>query len=151
MFDAFLRMGSRCDLITPTIASIQNIRNGPSVEFVLPADVGWSAAQIEEMLRSRGVRVWGLMVVAEEITFRVRAAQVRYAAYWLQRHGLPYAGDAELPATFRRRDGQASPRPAVSGNSALSGNRSKSYEAASERGWLLDGLLDGIAGWVDRI
>lgn len=139
MIDTFLRVGASFDWITPTIALIQDIRNGPSVQFCVPYDAGWSGAEVKELLNSVGIRVWGLYVEGEEITFTVREPQARYAAYWLKRDGLPYASSL---AEEERVD-----------NRALRPNAEEAVRPATpaSRGGLLDNLLDGITGFVDGL
>ncbi len=137
MFDTFLRVGSSCDLITPTIALFQDIRNGPSVQFSVPYDTGWSAVQIKEMLEAVGISVWGLMVKEEAVTFTVRKAQARYAAYWLERKGLPCESSLA-------NDGDVERRPRT-----ISAKREPVAPKAASRGNAMDNLLDGMADFVD--
>jgi hypothetical protein len=136
MFDTFLRVGSSFDWITPTIALIQDIRNGPSVQFAVPHDTGWSGADIKQMLHAAGIRVWGLAVEGDEIAFTVRKAQARYAAYWLERERLPYVSSLGATESVSRRPQRRQtvedPRPA-------------------RQGGPVDNLLDGITGFVDGI
>jgi len=136
MLDTFLKIGSTFDWITPTLAFVQDICNGPSVQIACPRDQGWSANQIKQMLTHVGVKVWGLMVVGDKITFTVRSAQARYALYWLERNGLQYESslDDSSPRRVRANTPQPTPDPEV---------------RRQRRG--LDGLLDGIAGFVDAL
>lgn len=134
MLDTFFKIGSTFDWITPTLAFIQDIRNGPSVQIACPYDQGWSANQIKRMLTGYGIKVWGLMVVGDLITFAVREAQARYALYWLERHGLAYESSLHESARLspRKRPEQHAPE-----------------QRKPARG--IDGLLDGIAGFVDGL
>lgn len=134
MLDTLLKFGSMFDWITPTLAFIQDICNGPSVQIACPYDQGWSGRQIKRLLRGYGVKVWGLMVVGELITFTVRKAQARYALYWLQRHGLQYQSSIGEAA-------QQPPSPPADRRAA--GRRKPA------RG--IDGLVDGIASFVDGL
>lgn len=134
MLEALLKLGSDCDLITPTIAFFQTKRNGPSVKFYVPYDTGWSAVQIEQMLKSKGIYVWGLMVQDEEIVFTVRETQARYTAYWLDRYRLQ--NESSLKEEEAGED-----RAAAGG---------KKGRAKGTTG-MLDGMLDGIDGLVDGL
>lgn len=133
MFDTLVKVGSTLDWITPTLAFIQDICNGPAVHVACPCGQGWSANQIAEMLKQAGVKVWGLMVAGDHITFSVREAQARYALYWLERHGLAY--ESSLQASAPRRQSKA--------------DRQVTGQRKPARG--IDGLLDGIAGFVDGL
>jgi hypothetical protein len=134
MIDTFLKVGSTFDWITPTIAFVQDICNGPSVQIACPRDQGWSANQIKQMLTRVGVKVWGLMVVGDKITFTVRAAQARYALSWLERYGLPY--QSSLADSAPRPVRAIAPQPVPEARRTPRG---------------VDGLLDGIAGFVDTL
>ena len=50
---------------------------------------GWSGAQIEKLLGRYGVRVWGRGFNGDEIYFRVKERQARWAEYLLMRRGIP--------------------------------------------------------------
>jgi hypothetical protein len=93
MLDKFLKAGASFDWITPLWAFIQDVRLGSPFQINIPYDTGWSGKQIASMLRSKGVRVWGLMVVDDTITFTVRRQQARYALYWLSQYELPLVGE----------------------------------------------------------
>jgi len=134
MLDTFLKIGSTFDWITPTLAFVQDICNGPSVQIACPRDQGWSANQIKRMLTRVGIKVWGLMVADDRIIFTVRAAQARYALYWLERSGLQY--QSSLEAAEARPVHADTPQPLPE-------------EHRPRRS--LDGLLDGIAGFVDAL
>ena len=81
-----------------------------------------------------GVKVWGLMVVSDKITLTVRAAQ-RYACIgWSATDcNTSSLGDSS-PRPVRANTPQPTPDPEV---------------RRQRRG--LDGLLDGIAGFVDAL
>ena len=91
MFDKFLGFGASFDWITPLSAFIQDYRNRPSVGYNVPTACGVSEFYIEQRLKQAGIKVWGLMIVGDTITFRVREAQALYTQYWLQHDGIPYA------------------------------------------------------------
>ena len=89
MIDKILSVGASFDWITPIASFMQDIANGPSCGFGLPADAGFSGRDVERLLKARGVKVWGLMVVDNLIIFRVRKAQARWARYLLERAKVP--------------------------------------------------------------
>jgi hypothetical protein len=136
MFDSVLEILSNADLISPTIALFKNARNGPSVQFSVPFDVGWSAVQIEEMLKSKGIIVWGVGVQGDDITFTVRQTQARYTAYWLNRYRLPHGDTMDGSNQDAKSAGRA---------------RDSDPDAKSERTGIVDGVLDRIDGLVDSL
>ena len=89
MIDKLIEIGAMGDLITPIASILQDIANGPSCGFGLPRDIGISARDVEKLLKSKGVKVWGLMVVDDMIIFRTRKAQAPWTRYLLERHGIP--------------------------------------------------------------
>jgi hypothetical protein len=110
MIDRILSFGATFDWITPAASLLQDILNGPSCGFGVPADAGFSARNIERLLTAKGVKTWGLMVVDDLIIFRVRRAQARWAKYLLERARVPIlyaprdAGNAK-PGKSRRQPG----------------------------------------------
>jgi len=89
VFDGLLHLLASFDLISPVLAMIQNITNGPSHTFLIPEDCGWSGRRIEHLLRSHGVKTWGLMIINRKLRITVRLAQARWAQYLLEREGIP--------------------------------------------------------------
>jgi hypothetical protein len=86
--DKLLEMGSAPDFITPLWAMIQDILHAPAHHIYIDRPSGISAAQVERALKSKGVRVWGVMIVDKSVVMSVRKPQARYAVYWLHRWGL---------------------------------------------------------------
>ena len=89
MIDKILSFGASLDWITPIASILQDIAHGPSCGFGLPADAGFSGRDVERLLRAKGVKVWGLMVVDNLIIFRVRKAQAAWARYLLDQANVP--------------------------------------------------------------
>lgn len=89
MWDKLLSVGTVFDWISPLLAAVQDVANGPSHTFLVPEACGWSAREIERLLTARGIRVWGLMIVRDTIMFSVRQSQARWAQYLLEREGIP--------------------------------------------------------------
>ncbi len=50
---------------------------------------GWSGVEVEALLMRHGVRIWGRGFVGEQIFFRVKKRQARWAEYLLLRRGVP--------------------------------------------------------------
>ncbi len=91
MLDKLLDFGTTFDWITPLIAEIQDITNGPAHTFLIPEDCGWSGRAIERVLKDQGVKTWGLMIADNMILITVRQAQARWAQYLLGRERIPIA------------------------------------------------------------
>ncbi len=51
-------------------------------------DAGWSGSEIEQLLARHGVRVWGRGFADDQICFRVKKRQARWAEYLLLRRGV---------------------------------------------------------------
>ena len=77
------------DWISPLIAEIQDIANGPSHTFLIDENITWSGREIARMLERHGVKSWGHMIVDGYIMITVRQPQAGWAAYLLEREGLP--------------------------------------------------------------
>jgi hypothetical protein len=143
MLDGFVDVVSGCDIVSPTISFFRGVRNGPAVQFLVPADSGWSANQVRRMLESKGVIVWGVDVAGEDIAFKTRVTQARYAAYWLQRHRLRY----ELP-----NGDDLSGRGGASGDEpGRAANGKSSKPSSTNKSGMVDGMLDRIDRLADRL
>ena len=102
MFDKLIRYGAMTDWITPVSTWLMCRRNGPSVRYNICVQEGWSALAVQQILRAGGVKLWGLTIYGDIITFRTRTSQARYAQYLMQRAGIPYAGGVEETSTAGR-------------------------------------------------
>jgi hypothetical protein len=114
MLDKILEFGTVFDWISPLIAEVQDIVNGPSHTFFIPENCNWSGGEIASLLRSHGVRTWGHMTVNRTRMITVRQAQARWAQYLLEREGIPIQYgvlDESTSRTFRsaQKDDQAGP------------------------------------------
>lgn len=96
MIDKFLEVGSGFDWITPLWAFAQDWWNSPAFHINVSVGGGYAPIQIEWALKGKGVKVWGLMVVNQTITFSVRKPQAKYALYWLERWGVQIDGHSRL-------------------------------------------------------
>ena len=91
MLDDLLHLIASFDLLSPVLTMIQNVANGPSHTFLIPENCGWSGRQIEHLLRSHGVKTWGLMIINRKLRITVRQAQAGWAQYLLDRERIPIA------------------------------------------------------------
>lgn len=91
MLDTLLNIGCAFDWITPTVAFVEDLFNGPASNFGIPANAGWDRKDIKRLLTEHGVRVWGLMynLSGEMLMFTVKKPQAKWAYYLLQREGVP--------------------------------------------------------------
>lgn len=136
MIDLFLRIGSTPNWISPLWAFVQDLFYGPSTSFLVPYGIGWSGRQIEKLLKSYGITMWGLMAVHDTIIFEVRRSQAQFARYLLEREGIPVqCGPLDSPQSSR-----PSIKPADSDGASL----------RKPDDWLSDpvGKINGI---IDRI
>ena len=106
MYDRFLKVGSSFNWITPAIAFLRDLLNGPHSDFGIPADSGLGKGDIRRLLTAHGVQVWGLMLnlSGDVLMFTVPKNQARWAYYVLGREGIPilYA-PAEIAEPLRRK------------------------------------------------
>ena len=89
MFDSIVRIGASLDWISPLAAIAQDLANGPSHTFLIPTNCGRTGREIINLLRIRGVKTWGHMIINDTITISVPESQ----AVWAQRL-LAWAGVA---------------------------------------------------------
>lgn len=89
MLNKLLEIGTVFDWISPLLAELQDITNGPSHTFLIPEDCGWSGREIEQLLRQHGVKTWGLMIIDQMIMITTRLTQARWAQYLLSRERIP--------------------------------------------------------------
>ena len=89
MLDKLSAFGAMFDWITPLVAGIKDLANGPHHTLLIPHDCGWSGRAIERLLRRNGVKTWGAMIVRGLIMITVPLAQAYWAYYLLSREGIP--------------------------------------------------------------
>lgn len=97
MSNLFYEIGGAADLITPIAKLIQSAYHGSAFHINIHAACGYSAVQVEDALRKKGIYVWGGSVIDDIITFNVRSTQAEYALYWLDQWQIPVDGHSELP------------------------------------------------------
>jgi len=83
-----IRLGMQLDWISPTLAVVQDLCNGGAYTFLIPQSCGWTGREIERLLRSRGVKTWGLMAIKDVFTITVHPSQAKRATAILNRAGL---------------------------------------------------------------
>lgn len=110
MLDRIFEISAYFDWISPLMACIQDVVNGPAYTFRVPEACGWSGLQIERMLHDHGVRIWGQMIVKHTLLFTVRLAQARWAQYLLQRAGISIDNPLLSSPTRRRPRARAKPQ-----------------------------------------
>ena len=89
MLDGILAFLSMFDWITPTAAYVQDLVHGPSRQFHVPFGHGWSGHNIRKLLNNYGIESYGFMIVDDTIVFTVGQAQTEWAAYVLEKSGVP--------------------------------------------------------------
>ena len=93
------------DYITPMATVTQNIASGPSHTFLIPEGQGISGGDCARMLRNKGIKTWGHMVVNGHYMLTVKQAQANFASHLLERAGVALGAG---PVTqSRKRPGQA--------------------------------------------
>jgi len=69
------------------VISTVTFHNAPTIRISRMCT--WSGLAIEQLLFRHGVRVWDRGVTSQEIFFRVKRRQVKWAEYLLLRAGVP--------------------------------------------------------------
>ena len=111
------------DWISPLTALVETAIHGHGWTFYLDLDSGWTGAQCEKLLRSKGVKVYGRCIAKGDVFFQVPKGQAEYAEYLLLKAGAPLKYHL-----FSER------------------NRKYVGGARQQRDWLsLDGLLDFLS------
>jgi len=77
MLEELLELGTIFDWISPTLSIAQDLANGPSHTFLIPQDCGWTGMEIAHLLRRRGIKTWGHMIVNGTFMITVRQPQGR--------------------------------------------------------------------------
>jgi hypothetical protein len=102
MDDKLLAAFAAVDWISPLLAMLGNVINGPSYTFLIPYDCGWSGREIISLLKRHGIKSWGHMVVSNTLMLTVRQAQAEWAHYVLDRAAIPMENpmpDASAPVS----------------------------------------------------
>jgi hypothetical protein len=79
------------------LAYPQDWANGPSHTFLIDRRrCPFSGLQIENLLTEHGIRVWGKLIVCDDIMLTVRRAQAKWAQYLLEKEGIPIQPGTEF-------------------------------------------------------
>lgn len=102
MLEFFLRFGAAFDWLGPVSALIQNYKNRPAVGYT----IFYEDVAVLDILKSKGIKIWGLVLVGDELIFSLRMAQAEFAQYLLEGAGVPYHGGVTTQeiAKMRRSD-----------------------------------------------
>ncbi|NIV31789.1 MAG: hypothetical protein GWN58_20575 [Anaerolineae bacterium] len=114
LIDKGLAIGAGFDWISPLLGFAGDLMNGPSHGFLVPYDsCPMSGKEIARLLRERGVKTWGMMIVSGTLMFSVQLKKARWAQHILEQRGVPIenpiAGNAKQPKQPRKARGAASP------------------------------------------
>ena len=135
MLDSILGIASTFDWISPVAGFMGDLVNGPSHTFLIPwASCPLSGREIGQMLRKRGVKYWGMMIVSGTLMVSVRLNQARWAQHLLDQAGVPI--ENPLPAS------EVPGRPQGRNARSRSGQRRKRTGRRSEMGTIVDSVND---------
>ncbi len=83
--------------------------------FFVPLDGPWGAADIQNLLAGKGIRLWGLGFANGEMFFQVSRKQAAWAQYVMQRAGVPllHGAPAAAPAGRAGQDGAGQSQDAL--------------------------------------
>ncbi|MBN1659672.1 MAG: hypothetical protein JXA93_14800 [Anaerolineae bacterium] len=103
MSDRLLSAIAAVDWISPLLAAIGNVMNGPSYTFLIPYDCGWSGRDVVSLLKQRGIKSWGHMIVQGTLMLTVRQTQADWAQRLLDQASIPVENPVTLPHTHKAR------------------------------------------------
>jgi len=108
VFDEAVRVAASWDWVTPVIAMYHDWKYRPSTGFFWPYGSG-SVWEVKRYLKSKGVLVWGGLVVGNQCQIRVRESQAEYAAFLIGQLGVPFQGgiSAEKAKKYRKQRKEA--------------------------------------------
>jgi hypothetical protein len=144
MFDRLLAAGAAMDWFTPTLAFAQDWVNGPSVGFSVAMGAGFGVATIRSILTQQGVKVWGVMLVDDTILFNTRTTQARYAAYLLQRNGIPFASSSRACVELSQSAGRQG-----NGSKRIDVSRRVAHQSKAGASPLVERALAGLERLMD--
>lgn len=86
-------ISAKVDLVSLLVAIIKTYRHRPAIRYAIaPYDIG-----VLEVLRAKRIKVWGIVMVGNELFFQVCLPQAHYTQYWLEGKGVAYRGGADRP------------------------------------------------------
>lgn len=89
MFDKLEKL-TVLDWISPLIAAVQDVKEGPNTTLFVPEDCGWSGREVTRHLRRHGIKSWGHMCVNGHFMLTIHKNKVKWATYLLDRERVPY-------------------------------------------------------------
>jgi len=95
MLDELLEAGCAFDWISPLAGILGDIMHGGGHALLI--DIGaspLSGREIERMLRKRGIKTWGAMIVSGTFMLSVPENQASWAHHLLEQHGIPLESGA---------------------------------------------------------
>src|SRR5512136_2017563 len=94
----WLEFGKCFDWISPTLATVGDLVNGPGHTFLIPAYSGFSGREVDRLLKGAGVQTWGMMIppFSDTLMVTVPKRQAAYAQAVLQRAMVPLLN--EMPS-----------------------------------------------------
>ncbi|MBN1402291.1 MAG: hypothetical protein JXA74_15735 [Anaerolineae bacterium] len=108
MLRQIVHAANSLDWITPLAAEIQDLVQGPSYTFLIDDADALSAAEIQAHLEHHGLKVWGLMYDGDVLLLSVPQDKAEWAAYLLQKLGLPLLNGSPAHASQVHRASQGS-------------------------------------------
>ena len=133
MLDTVLGIGASFDWISPLASVLGDLMNGPSHTFLVPyGSSPLSGREIVWMLRKRGVKSWGHMVVSGTLMVSVRLSQARWAQHFLEQACVPLENPLPAQTRARRAGGRRSP--------SLQAQRRRTTKRKSDLGSLADSV-----------
>jgi len=88
VFKTLLDIGCTLDWITPAVAFVKDICNGPCYTFSIP-ERARTGRSIKRLLRQHGISHWGCLIVNNSFIFTVRQGQAHLVQHLLQQQGVP--------------------------------------------------------------
>ena len=90
MIDKLLEIGAGFDWISPLAGIVGDAVHGPSHTFLIPHDsCPLSGREVELMLKRRGIKTWGAMIVDGTLMISVKAKDAGRAQAMLKGAGVP--------------------------------------------------------------
>ena len=88
--DSILEVGASFDFLSPLAGIVGDAVHGPSHTFLIPHDsCPLSGREVELLLRRRGIKTWGLLVVDGTLMVSVKAKDAGRAQAMLKGAGVP--------------------------------------------------------------
>lgn len=98
---AIIQFFASFDVITPAIGLVQDIINDPTLmgknswTFFIPYSSslgnGWNAADIDKLMKTRGIKTWGTQITNGDLFFSVSRDEAKTAEFILSANNIPIA------------------------------------------------------------